>query len=100
MLVCQYEKWISILSLVQSHWRILINILSMFYIWTNSGCHVEGGEGGRESWEASEEALDREDGSFCIGRRRGDGAKWVDGRSWGKPAALLIDGMWRCEKWR
>lgn len=63
---CQKKEWVSILSPVQSHWRILINILNILvYIWKNSGCHVErGGVGGKESRETSEKLWVRENGAL------------------------------------
>ena len=59
LLPCQKKGWISILSSVQSHRRILINILNIaVYIWQNSGCHVEGGGvGDKENRETNGEAL-------------------------------------------
>lgn len=53
---CPKKERVSILSPVQSHWRVLIDILNILvYIWKNSGCHVErGGAGGQESRETSE----------------------------------------------
>lgn len=55
---CQDKEWISLLSPLQNHWRILINILNILvYIWKISGRHMErGGVGGKEIRETREEA--------------------------------------------
>lgn len=58
MLVCQDKEWASILSPVESLWRILINILNIpVYIWKKLGLPCGGGSGDRGSRETNE-ALD------------------------------------------
>ena len=48
MLVCQDKEWASILSPVESLWRILINILNIpVYIWKKLGLPCGGGSGDR-----------------------------------------------------
>lgn len=98
---CQDKAWISLLSPLQNHWRILINILNILvYIWKISGLTWRGEEwGAKKSGRPGRKLQARENGALnwvVLWKWR----KWAEGG--GREGASSLGDGWagRREAWR